>query len=78
MKVTFFWNNRKVTAYQFTIAGMPIISMDCETVYEVAIVQQIKAARYPYMFLEEFKELLAAANLSDDAGSNFDTVSLSE
>lgn len=78
MKVSFFWNNRKVTAYQFNIAGMSIISMDCETIYEVAIVQQIKAARYPYMSLEEFKELLAAANLSDDAGSNFDIVSLSE
>lgn len=78
MKTTFFWNNRKITAYQFNIAGMTLVSMDCETLYEVAIVKQIKATRYPYMSLDELKELLAAADLTDDAGSNYDIVTLSE
>lgn len=78
MKVTFSWNNKKVTAYQFNIAGMAMVSMDCETIYEVAITQQIKATKYPYMSLNELKELLAAAGLTDNAGSNYDTVTSSE
>jgi len=60
-EITFNWQGKKVKAYEFNIAGMTMVSMAIETLYEIAIVQEIKAAGYPYMDLNRFANYLAAS-----------------
>jgi hypothetical protein len=65
--LSFVWNNKNITAYAFEIGGSPMVGLSCETLYEVAITQELGLIdRYPFIDFEEFKEALVMAGLIED------------
>jgi hypothetical protein len=65
--LSFVWNNKNIKAYEFEIGGSPMVGLSCETLYEVALTQELGLeGRYPFMTLEEFKRALVMAKLIED------------
>jgi hypothetical protein len=65
--LSFVWNNKTIKAYEFEIGGSPMVGLSCETLYEVAIAQELGIDdRYPFIDFEEFKRALVMARLIED------------